>query len=174
MVHPRHVICALGTWTDLAGVDKAVRSTGGRGFLMDHDSSRCEADPRMGKAFVASADRVKPSLLHEDHAAIAKHRAVVYVLSPYIVAAQAQEISTRMLAVVAGLFQAGAVAVKGESSGIAHGAARWRALAARVGFGAGPRLGATADQRRRPLVLVRHALARRTRSRDRRKQERPR
>jgi hypothetical protein len=137
MVVPRHVICALGPWSDLDAIQKAVRKAGGPGFLVDHRHSQCEPDPRMGKAFVAAADRVRPSLKHEDHAVIAKHKAVAYVMSPRLVTAEALEISRRMLTVVRALFDAGSVAVKGESSGIAHGAARWKELEARVTRAAG-------------------------------------
>jgi hypothetical protein len=42
------------------------------------------------------------------------------------------DVAASMLRLGAALLDAGAVALKGESSGIAHGAARWRALAATV------------------------------------------
>jgi hypothetical protein len=149
VVVPRHVICALGPWSDLDALHQVVRKAGGPGFLVDHRHSRCEPDPRMGKAFVAAADRVRPSLRHEDHAAIAKHKAVVYVMSPPIATAEALPISQRMLTVIRALFEAGSVAVKGESSGIAHGAARWKELEVRVA-----RAAAAEDELERATALI--------------------
>jgi hypothetical protein len=132
MVLPRHVICALGAWKSLAPVERVVRSAGGGDFTFDDEHSQLAPDPRMMGAFDAAADRLKPSLLRQDREAILKHGAVVYVLSPRLPAAEAPELSNRTLAVVAALLDAGATAIKGESSGIAHGAARWRALAERA------------------------------------------
>lgn len=132
MVLPRHVICALGGWKSFDPVARVVRAAGGGDFTFDHKHSRLASDPRMMGAFEASADRVKPSLQRQDREAILKHGAVAYVMSPPLPAPEAQALSARMLAVVQALLDAGAVAVKGESSGIAHGAARWRALAGRA------------------------------------------
>ncbi len=131
MILPRHVICALGSWTSLTLVSRIVENAGA-GFLLDHGHSQLEPDPRMPGAFAAAADRVKPTLQREDRNAILAHRAVVYILSPKLPAAEAQDVSAQTLALVGALLDGGAVAVKAESSGIAHGAARWRQLAARA------------------------------------------
>lgn len=132
MVLPRHVLCALGAWKSLAPVARVVRQAGGGDFTFDDEHSQLAPDPRMMGAFDAAADRVKPSLLRQDREAILKHSAVVYVLSPPLPAADAPELSTRALSLVTALLDAGAAAIKNESSGIAHGAARWRALATRA------------------------------------------
>jgi hypothetical protein len=119
-------------WTDLDVVDKLVRSIGGPGFALDRPHSQCEPDQRIAKSFVTAADPGKSSLRHQDYAAIAKHRAVAYILAPATLAEQAPVVATRMIAVIAALLGAGAVAVKSESSAIAHGAAHWRELAAQA------------------------------------------
>lgn len=129
MVRPRHVLCALGRWTSLSPVSRIVRSLGGD-FELDEAHSKLAADPRMMGAFDASADRVKPSLRKEDREAILRHSAVVYVLSPPL-GEDSKEISARALALVLALLDGGATAIKNESAGIAHGAARWRSLATR-------------------------------------------
>jgi hypothetical protein len=74
-------------------------------------------------------DRVNPSMKRKDDAAIENHSAVAYIKSPPLPAAAAQLVSARMLAVIDAMLDAGGVAVKSESAGIAHGAARWRKLA---------------------------------------------
>lgn len=87
----------------------------------------------MPRAFEASRDRVVSSFEEEDEAAIARHRAVAYVLSPPMDPNGAQEISARMLRVIGALLDGGgATAAKGESSGIAHGRKRWLAMAKRA------------------------------------------
>jgi hypothetical protein len=130
MVHPRHVLCALGRWTNLTPVSRIIRSIGAD-FEMDVTYSQLKADPRMVGAFEASADRVKPSLRKEDREAIRNHTAVVYVLSSPL-GEDAQDVSVRALALVQALLDGGATAIKNDSAGIAHGVARWRSLAARA------------------------------------------
>jgi hypothetical protein len=129
MVLPRNVLCVLGAWKSLAPVARLAREAG---FELDDEHSQLEPDRRMMSAFEAAADRVKPSLLREDRAAIMGHRAVVYLLSPRLPVAEAQARSVQALALVQGLLDSGATAIKGESSGITHGAARWRQLAKRA------------------------------------------
>jgi hypothetical protein len=135
LVQPRHVLCVLGNWTRLEAVEEIVRAGGGPGFTVDREYSQLAFDIRMPRAFEASADRVAPSLSAEDEAAILDHAAVAYVLSPPMPAEQAIEVSTQALAVVGSLFENGALAVKNDSSGVAHGAARWRELATRAAGG---------------------------------------
>jgi hypothetical protein len=124
-MHPRHVICALGTWKSFDAVERLIPD----GFRLDEDYSQLEPDERMENAFAASIDRVEPSWTKRDDAAIAKHRAVAYILSPALPAADAQRISRTALELIDALLAGGALAVKSESAGIAHGAARWRELA---------------------------------------------
>jgi hypothetical protein len=129
MTQPRHVVCVLGPWKSFDAVTHIVSAVGGEGFRLDDEYSQLEPDDRMAGAFAASADRVDPSIGKADDRAIAKHRAVAYVLSPPLPAADAQARSAKMLAIIGALLADGALAVKAESAGIAHGAARWRDLA---------------------------------------------
>jgi len=126
MIVPRHVICVLGTWSDFSSIELPD------GFELDREFSILEADARMPRAFEVSADRVAPSMTDEDEAAIAEHSAVAYILSPRLPANEAVWTSGRVLQLIAKLLDDGALAVKCESSGIAHGADRWRELAKRA------------------------------------------
>jgi hypothetical protein len=129
-VRARFVVCVLGRWSEWRAVDALVTRVAKTGFERDREYSRLEPDPRMKKAFDASHDRVVPSLTGEDQAAIAEHASVGYFLSPPIEPARARQVAETMLRLVVALLDAGGLAAKCESSGIAHGAARWRALAA--------------------------------------------
>jgi len=126
---PRHVVCVLGTWKKLDAVEEIVAKIGGEGFKLDAEYSQLESDDRMPAAFEASADRVDPSITDDDEAAINRHTAVAYVMSPPLPAAGALDLSAKTLAIVDALLDAGALAVKSESAGVAHGAKRWRKLA---------------------------------------------
>lgn len=128
-VKPRHVLCFLGPWKSLSVVEGAVGEFG-QGFTVDRDYSAVESDPRMEKAFAASADRVNPTFTAEDRARVKRHAAVAYVLSPPIEKTRALSVSTAALSLVARLIaKAGATAVKSESAGIAHGLGHWQRLA---------------------------------------------
>jgi len=129
MIQPRHVVCVLGRWKTFNAVQRVVAAVGGEGFELDLEYSQLEPDARMAKAFDVSRDRVSPSFREEDVKAVASHRAVAYVLSPPLAQHASLEVSGRMLSLVAALLDEGGVAAKGESSGIAHGAKRWRELA---------------------------------------------
>lgn len=132
-IRPRIVLCALGGWSDWLTVDETVARVAGGGYARDAEYSVLEPDDRMRRAFDASMDRVEPSLTDEDWRAIDEHRAVAYVLSPPIDGGT--DVAAMMLRLGAALLDAGAVALKCESSGIAHGTARWRSLAADVESG---------------------------------------
>jgi hypothetical protein len=96
MTAPRHAVCALGAWTDLDPVERLVRDAGGTGFELDREYSMLEPDARMTDAFDASLDRVNPSWEETDAAAVERHSAVVYVLSPPLRRARARQLSARM------------------------------------------------------------------------------
>lgn len=102
------------------------------GFVLDREFSIDTPDARMRGAFEASMDRVAPSFTKADWSKIERHKAVGYVLSPRLARANARKVSTAALRLVDAAFGAGARAAKGESSGIAHGARRWRTLAAQL------------------------------------------
>jgi hypothetical protein len=126
-VQPRHIVCVLGNWKSFDDVERVIADA--EGFVLDTEYSQLEHDDRMERAFDACMDRVAPSMKRKDDAAIENHTAVAYIKSPPLPAAAAQLVSARTLALVDAMFDAGGVAVKSESAGIAHGAARWRQLA---------------------------------------------
>jgi hypothetical protein len=123
-INPRHVICVLHQQ------NTPVRQISSQfsGFDYDVDFSQDVADPRMMSSFKASADRVSPSVTTDDWHAIEAHSAVSYILSPRMTPENALTVSRQTLALAVALLQAGAFAVKGESSGIAHGRTHWLEL----------------------------------------------
>lgn len=123
-INPRHVICVLHK------DNTPVRQISSQfsGFDYDVDFSQDVADPRMMSSFNTSADRVTPSITTDDWHAIEAHSAVSYILSPRMTPENALAVSRQTLALAAALLQAGAFAVKGESSGIAHGRTYWLEL----------------------------------------------
>lgn len=82
-----------------------------------------EHDPKLHQAFrIAGGGGISDS----DLTAIAQHQHTLYCHSPGV----SVEAARQMLKVGVGLLDAGGLAVKVESSGVAHNAARWRELAA--------------------------------------------
>lgn len=136
-VTPRHVLCFLGKDRDLshlsAAAAQAIRDFAD-GFSVDEDYSQAEPDDRMSQSFDVCWDRVEADVWTEaDEKAVADHQSVLYVLGPSMAQAETVKVSMTALRLVERLIAAGAVAVKGESAGIAHGLDRWRAL---IGQGA--------------------------------------
>jgi hypothetical protein len=134
-VYPRIVLCVPGPWEgreDLAQrvlpagfvleEKRLLRADGGEAF----DAEFRGPDPRMRPAFQASACRVRPSLTPADFHAIQGHRGVLYVLSDPFGRTTAAAAASRMIEIGRALLDAGGIAVKCESSGIAHSAERWR------------------------------------------------
>lgn len=129
MVIPRNVMCVVGNWRDLDEVDEIIQQKSFSGFELDREFSQLSPDHRMMDSFVASYDRVSPSMSDADWNAVRTHGAVAYVLSPPIINEHAVEISGRALLLTAALLRGGAAAAKCEAAGIAHGRTRWLALA---------------------------------------------
>ncbi len=128
-VSPRHVLCVLGSWASFEALEALAERFD---FELDLEFSELAPDARMTTAFEVSFDRVSPSVKEEDRLAIASHTAVAYLLSGSITLQNAKEVSTRALGLISELFEHGALAVKSESAGIAHGRARWLELGAFV------------------------------------------
>jgi hypothetical protein len=127
---PKLILCVLGN------SDLESRC----GHLLDAEGVECEwreHDDRMPSTFQASACRCDPSLTAADFASIAEHSQVLYILSPHLTSSDAPSASARFLRLGQRLLEAGALAIKCESSGIAHGRARWLELA-RESEGADP------------------------------------
>ncbi|PCK86561.1 hypothetical protein CPT32_12525 [Rhizobium sophoriradicis] len=136
-VTPRHVLCFLGKDRDLSRLSEAAAQAirdFADGFSVDEDYSQAEPDDRMSRSFDVCWDRVEADVWNEaDEKAVADHQSVLYVLGPSMAQAETVKVSMTALRLVERLIAAGAVAVKGESAGIAHGLDRWRAL---IGQGA--------------------------------------
>jgi hypothetical protein len=136
-VAPRHVLCFLGKDRDLGRLSEAAAQAirdFADGFSADEEYSQAEPDDRMSRSFDVCWDRVEADAWNEaDEKAVADHQSVLYVLGPSMAQAETVKVSMTALRLVERLIAAGAVAVKGESAGIAHGLDRWRAL---IGQGA--------------------------------------
>jgi hypothetical protein len=81
-------------------------------------------DPRLLQAFSA-ASMAWPSLERTDLDRIAAHTTVLYVVSPNFTAGEAGKVGRQFLALGRHLLEAGGIAIKCESSGIAHSHRRW-------------------------------------------------
>ncbi len=123
-IQAQHVICILhDKATPIRDLCKDFD-----GFEFDSTYSLDVPDDRMEKSFEASIDRVHPSFTEEDWQAVKRHTCVSYILSPHMAPENSLAISRQALSLVSAALRAGAFAVKGESSGIAHGKSRWLAL----------------------------------------------
>lgn len=131
-VTPRHVLCFLGRDRDLSHLSEAASQAiadFAAGFSIDEDYSQAEPDDRMSRSFDVCWDRVEPDAWDQtDEKAVADHQSVLYILGPSMAQAETVKVSMLALRLVERLIGAGAVAVKGESAGIAHGLDRWREL----------------------------------------------
>lgn len=129
---PRHVLCFLGAENGLAALQKSASAAVddfARDFGLDEDYSQDEPDDRMKRSFNVCWDRVEPEAYQEaDEEAVATHGSVLYVLGPSMDAETAVKTSANALRFVQHMLDHGAVAVKGESAGVAHGARRWKQL----------------------------------------------
>lgn len=130
-VKPRHVLCFLGKDESLLHPPKAVaRTIADFNFEIDRTYSQAKPDPHMERSFGVCWDRVFPKAWSAaDEAAVINHKSVLYVRSPPVEQQKAPACSAAALLIVDEMFDAGAIAAKGESAGIAHGVARWRSLA---------------------------------------------
>jgi hypothetical protein len=133
-VKPRHVLCFLGGEHALARLSDAAAAAIGdfaTGFSVDRTHSQDKPNEHMVRSFGVCWDRVVPGAwTSADEDAVAGHKSVLYVLSPPMTADTAVIVSAAALLLVDAVISAGAVAVKGESAGVAHGLARWRQLVA--------------------------------------------
>jgi hypothetical protein len=130
-VKPRHVLCFLGKDESLLHPRQAAAKTiADFGFEIDRTYSQAKPDPHMERSFGVCWDRVFPNAWSPaDEAAVANHKAVLYVLSPPLEQQKAVPHSAAALRIVEEMIEAGATAVKGESAGVAHGLKRWMQLA---------------------------------------------
>ena len=131
-VEPRHVLCFLGKEHSLKRLSEAALDAikdFAAGFSVDHSYSRETRDGRMSRSFGVSWDRVEPNAwTPADEEAVENHCSVLYVLGPPMTQHAAVGVSAAALRLVERLIEGGAIAVKGESAGVAHGLAQWRQL----------------------------------------------
>lgn len=130
---PRHVLCFLGGEHGLPALVENARAAIEKladGFIADEDGSRNEPDDRMERSFNVCWDRVDPEAYQDtDEKAVAGHGSVLYVLGPSMTAETTVTTSAKALQLVQYMLDHGAIAVKGESAGVAHGVRRWKELA---------------------------------------------
>ena len=130
---PRHVLCFLGGEHGLPALVENARAAIQKladGFTADEDASRNEPDDRMDRSFSVCWDRVDPETYQDtDEKAVAGHGSVLYVLGPSMTAETSVTTSAKALQLVQYMLDHGAIAAKGESAGVAHGARRWKELA---------------------------------------------
>lgn len=119
---PKIVLCILGDGNLESRCRPILEAEG-----VEHEWS--DRDERMAQAFEASALRIDPTLKAEDLASIANHAKVLYVLSKNFTAREGTAVSRSFLRLGGRLLEAGGVALKCESTGIAHGRSRWLDLA---------------------------------------------
>ncbi|WP_419689115.1 hypothetical protein ACN22W_19955 [Burkholderia theae] len=131
-VQPRHVLCFLGRDRELQHLRDAANAAIAEfatGFGIDDAYSVAEPDERMSRSFEVCRDRVAADAwTPADDEAVGTHQSVLYVLGPRMTRENAVRASIGALFLVDRLIDAGAVAVKGESAGVAHGLHRWREL----------------------------------------------
>ncbi|MGO4570023.1 hypothetical protein AB4Z52_34580, partial [Rhizobium sp. 2YAF20] len=129
---PRHVLCFLGRENGLAALLHSARAAidlFADDFTADEDGSQDEPDGRMERSFNICWDRVDPNAYQEtDEDAVAGHGSVLYLLGPSMTAETTVATSAKALMLVQYMLDHGAVAAKGESAGVAHGARRWEEL----------------------------------------------
>ena len=119
--HPNEVAQAIAEQGDellFAGFTLMDAKTQDVSFVEWHDH-----DPRLVDVFETLG---QPWINEKDLASIAKHRSTLWVLSSDVSLAHARQ----MMKVGQKLLQAGGLAVKVETAGVAHSAGRWQALAA--------------------------------------------
>ncbi|MER8762171.1 MULTISPECIES: hypothetical protein [unclassified Mesorhizobium] len=129
---PRHVLCMLGRQGGYSELCRSVQSAIDNfapGFEIDTHFSQDAPDDRMVESFDVSWDRVhKGGRTKEDQAAVHEHGCVIYVLGPHMDIESTVGTSAIALHLIVHALNSDAIAAKGESAGIAHGAARWKQL----------------------------------------------
>ena len=128
----KSVLCIPGPWKDHNAFIAAVADTGRYlcvgGMLMDLQSKaafnyRFEAnDARMAPAFRAAGPQLPEGLLKQ----IERHRSVLYLISFELNLASANA----FMRAAAAVLDAGGLAVKVETAGLAHTAAQWQEFCA--------------------------------------------
>jgi hypothetical protein len=122
---PKFVLCLVGA-SDFPEQAKPILDE----LALEHEFR--PRDERMRTSFEASVFYAQPTLKKSDFDRIARHESVLYVLSKNFTSGEALEVGRTMLGAGVRLLRAGGVAMKCESSGIAHRSAWWEKLAERA------------------------------------------
>lgn len=115
---PRIVLCVVGSEEMGSRAEQVLTQAG-----VEHELH--PPDPRMREAFSYSACRVNPSLDTGHLERIDDHQCVVYFLSKGYRREEAAPVCHRMMQLGGLLLRLGGLAIKCESSGIAHAPAFW-------------------------------------------------
>ena len=128
IVRAKSVLCIPGPWQDhsafAAAMAEAGRYLAAGGVLMDLQSQSAfnytfeSADKRMSQAFRAAGPQLSEPLLKQ----IERHRSVLYLISFELNLASANALMRAASAVL----DAGGLAIKVESAGLAHTSAQWQ------------------------------------------------
>jgi hypothetical protein len=128
---PKMILCLVGDQSFKKKAQSILESSGVEHEWREHDS-------RIRSAFEAAAFRLEPTLGAEELKKIGEHACVLYVVSKNFTARQAPVESRAFLRLGAKLLDAGGIAMKCESSGIAHGREHWIQLADQARLKADP------------------------------------
>lgn len=131
-IQPRHVLCILGPDQGYAELARSIQSgidDFAPEFEIDTDYSLDTPDARMEVGFDVCWDRVhEEAWTDADEAAVEDHGCVIYVLGPRMEPDNSVAVSAQALRLIAHVLAGPAVAVKGETAGVAHGVERWQQL----------------------------------------------
>ena len=139
---PKIVFCVPGTWESQEAVAKFLNNSTVAFEFQGPDS-------RMASAFRYCGNQWRSSLMDSDFEAVEGHSSVVYVLSRNFPAKEAAPCSHHAMRIGQQLLEMGGIAIKCESSGIAHSAKRWTELVrdADAGYGAALQTDANEDKK---------------------------
>jgi len=149
---PKIVLCVPGPWSTKKELVRLGRLVSKVDESIDLEF-RDEHDERMTKAFEISHPRAEPSLDKKDFAKIEGHRSVVYLSSDNFGRTRAARVAHHMMHAARALLDAGGIAVKCESSGIALSAKRHRALTKEADEGFAALKGSEAQKARARLTF---------------------
>ena len=123
MIYPKLVLCLVGDERFPEVVEELLQDE-----ELEFEVQR-EPDPRMVEAFRAAAAALQPTIDAAELEKIAAHRSVVYLISENYPPDEAIHVAHEMLAIGVELLESGGIAMKCESSGVAHSAELWTKLA---------------------------------------------
>lgn len=131
-VLPRLIACVVGNDALISDARAVLAQLNCTDLKIDEQEAQ-GADVRMKKSFQISASVGLTSFTPEDMARVERHSRVAYIVSENYGAGDGLHTCEQLLGVIKLLLQRNkSVAVKIDSSGIAHGADRWIQMAERI------------------------------------------